>query len=364
VEFFSTLPIWKESTEVSLLSKLAAVTAASLLMMLLLLSAFSVSAHAQGTTVPAELDKPFKLKIGQQAAIDSEKIAISLLNVTEDSRCPSDVVCVWQGQASVKVSAKVNGTDAGQFVLTIGGNEKPSAAFGGGRYLARLSSLEPYPVSTSQTKPEDYVATLMVSKVTGANNSDRVYVRAAGDGVAAISGWNLQSGKGTLVVLSREPASTTKMAIARFTPTEAQCKSPGARECIDGHIVDARGIDGDLVHFELLPGGNTLYLAAGGSEYTLDVKQVKARPQQGTVTLSEGQRDGPLLVQEVGAGYVKGLRYVEYPLARPDGIPVTLHVGDTASNGCTVMLTLLETQQQQNSAVFSKTVDHSRPCPL
>ena len=363
MEFFSTLPIWKKSTEVPVLSKVAAVTAASLLMILLSLSAFSVSAHAQGTTVPAELDKPFKLKIGQQAAIDSEKITISLLNVTEDSRCPSDVVCIWEGQASIRVSAEVNGTDAGQFALTIGGNEKPSAAFGGGRYLARLTSLEPYPVSTNQTKPEDYVATLTVSKATGANNSDRVYVRAAGGGVAAISGWNLQSGKGTLVVLSREPAFT-QMAIARFTPTEAQCKSPGARECIDGHIVDARGIDGDLVHFELLPGGNTLYLAAGGSEYTLDVKQVKERPQQGTVILSEGQRDGPLLVQEVGADYVKGLNYVEYPLARPDGIPVTLHVGDTASNGCTVMLTLLETQQQKDSAVFSKTVDYSRPCPL
>ncbi|HEX6562438.1 MAG TPA: hypothetical protein VF016_10485, partial [Nitrososphaera sp.] len=98
-----------------MLSKVAAVTAASLLMILLSLSAFSVSAHAQGTTVPAELDKPFKLKIGQRAALDSEKITISLLNVTEDSRCPSDVVCIWQGQASIRVSAEVNGTDAGQF---------------------------------------------------------------------------------------------------------------------------------------------------------------------------------------------------------------------------------------------------------
>ncbi|MEO9363299.1 MAG: hypothetical protein ABI348_05300 [Nitrososphaera sp.] len=348
-----------------MLSKLAFVAAASL-MMLLLLSAFSISAHAQGiaAVVPAELDKPFKLKVGQQAAIDSEKIAISLLNVTEDSRCPSDVVCIWQGQASVRVSAEVNGTDAGQFVLTIGGNEKSSQVFGGGRYLAKMASLEPYPVSTNQTMPEDYVATLTISKAP-ATASNSVFVRAAGGSAAAISGWNLQSGKGTLVVLSREP-TTTKMAIARFTPTEAQCKSPGARECIDGHIIDARGIDGDLVHFELLPGGNTLYLAAGGSEYTLDVKQVKARPQQQgtTVTLSEGQRDGPLLVQEVGAGYVKGLNYVEYPLARQDGIPVTLHVGDTASNGCTVMLTLLETQPQQDRAVFAKTVDYGRPCPL
>jgi hypothetical protein len=358
------------------LTKLAFVIAASLLLLVLSLPAFSIVAHAQSAAagvavaVPAELDKPFKLKIGQQAAIDSEKIAISLLNVTQDSRCPADVVCVWQGQASVKISAEVNGTYAGQFVLTIGGSEK-SATLGGGKYSVRMASLEPHPVSTNQTKPEDYVATLVVSKA--AVNSASVYVRAAGGGgsqdegsVAAISGWSLKNGKGTLVVLSRESATaaaTAKMAIARFTPTEAQCNSPGARECTDGHIVYSRGIKGDTLHLEVLPGGK-LYFAAGGSNQTLDIRQIKTtRPQISTVTLSEGQRDGPLLVQEIGAGYVKGLKYVEYPLARLDGIPVTLHIGDTVSNGCTVMLTLLETHPHDR-AVFSKTVDTSRPCPL
>jgi hypothetical protein len=354
----------------------AVVVAASL--MLSSLSVFSIITAAQaqgastaGAVVPAELDKPFKLKVGQQAAIDSEKIAISFLNVTEDSRCPSDVVCIWQGQASIKISAEANGTDAGQFVLTIGGNEKPSATFGK-YYSVKMSGLEPYPVSTNQTEPEDYVATLVVSKV--AANSASVHVKATANGTsnsvaAIISGWNFQKEKGTLVMLSRDSAAAIKMAIARFTPAEAQCKSPDARECTDGHIVNSNGIDGDTLHFEVLP-GDKLYLAAGGSEYTLDIRQIKARPQhQGsttttTITLTEGQRDGPLLVQEIGNGYVKGLNYVEYPLARQEGIPVTLHVGDTVSNGCTVTLTLLKTQQNVSSAVFSKTVDYSRPCPL
>ncbi|WP_158435205.1 hypothetical protein [Nitrososphaera viennensis] len=258
-----------------MLRSVAFIIAASLVM----LSAFS-AAHAQSAIIPAKLDKPFELKTGQQAVIDSEKIAISFLNVTEDSRCPSDVVCIWQGQASIRVSAEVNGTDAGQFVLTIGANEKPSAVFGDGKYSVRMASLEPYPVSTNQTEPEDYVATLVVSKA--AANSARVYVKAVAsssgsNNVAAISGWNLQNEKGTLVILSRDSIITTKMAIARFTPTEAQCKSPDARECIDGHIVDSRGLEGDVLHFEVLP-GDKLYLAAGGSEYTLDIRQIKARP--------------------------------------------------------------------------------------
>ncbi len=351
--------------------KLAFVSAVVLL--LVLTFAFSATVHIQGASaavaVPAQLDKPFKLKIGQQATINSEKITISFLNVTEDSRCPSDVVCVWQGQASIRISAEINGTSAGQFVLTIGGNEK-SAVLGGGKYSVKMTGLEPYPVSSNHTELKDYMANLVVSRA--AANSASVYVRAAvsssssvqdGGNIAAISGWSIISGKGTLVILSREPATAanSKMTIARFTPTEAHCNNQGTKQCIDGHIVDSRGIEGDTLHLEV--SDKMLYLTAGGSNYTLDIRQLKIRSQPSTVTLSEGQRDGPLLVQEIGAGYVKGLNYVEYPIARLDGIPVTLHIGDTASNGCTVMLTLLKTEQH-NWALFSKKEDYSKPCPL
>ncbi len=326
------------------------------------------SANA-AASVPGQLNEPLKLKIGQQATINSENISISFLNVTEDSRCPSDVVCVWQGQASIRISSEVNGTSAGQFVLTIGGNEK-SAMLGGGKYSIKMTSLEPYPVSTNHTEPKNYIATLVVSKAVA--NSASVYVRAAvssgssgqdGGNIAAVSGWSLNSGKGTLVILSKESANaaTSKMTIARFTPTEAHCNNQGTKQCIDGHIVDSRGVTGDTLHMEA--SDKVLYLTAGGSNYTLDIRQLKIRPQPNTVTLSEGQRDGPLLVQEIGAGYVKGLNFVEYPLARLDGTPITLHIGDTASNGCTIMLTLLKTEQH-NWALFSKKVDYSRPCPL
>ena len=99
-----------------------------------------------------------------------------------------------------------------------------------------------------------------------------------------------------------------------------------------------------------------------GKEHSLDIKQIKVK-QGSTVTLAEGQRDGPLLVQKIGADYVAGLNYIEYPVARQEGMPVTLHVGDKVSNGCTVILALLEIQGGSN-AVFSKTINENRPCPL
>ena len=67
-------------------------------------------------------------------------------------------------------------------------------------------------------------------------------------------------------------------------------------------------------------------------------------------------------MQEIGPDYVKGLNFPEYPVAVSEGLPITLHVGDSASNGCTVTLTLLEIRQ--DTAVFSRTVDYNRPCPI
>ena len=81
-----------------------------------------------------------------------------------------------------------------------------------------------------------------------------------------------------------------------------------------------------------------------------------------TVTLVEGQRDGPLLVQQIYPDHIVGLNFIEYPLARENGLPVTLHIGESASNGCTVTLTLVKIQDK--TATFSKTSDFSRPCPI
>ena len=334
--------------------------ALSVLAAVVLLSA--ALAHAQ-ESVSAELGVPFELKLGQQALIDSEDIAVSFADVVGDSRCPSDVVCIWQGQATISVSVKVGGAGPREFMLTIGADESPSSAFG--QYSVKLLGLEPYPQSSVQTEPDDYVAALVVSKVSA--NSAGVFVRAFGaqvsGSVAIISGWNLERGKGTLVMLHRDEAGI-RMSVARFTPAAVLCTSgPEARECIDGQVAQATGAirQGDTIHLEV--SGNTLFLAASGSDYTLEIKRIRTSGQPGpTVELGEGQREGPLLVQEIGRDYVSGLNFLEYPVAVSEGMPITLHVGDKATNGCTVTLTLLEIRE--DTAVFSKVVDNDRPCPI
>jgi hypothetical protein len=80
------------------------------------------------------------------------------------------------------------------------------------------------------------------------------------------------------------------------------------------------------------------------------------------VTLFEGNQDGPLLVQEITQDGVMGENFLDYPVARDTGFPITLHLGDTASNGCTIELTLIRVSG--NTATFLKKENHDRPCPI
>lgn len=80
------------------------------------------------------------------------------------------------------------------------------------------------------------------------------------------------------------------------------------------------------------------------------------------IRLREGEREGSLLVQKIYPDYITGLNFIEYPVARGDGLPITLRIGETASNGCTIMLTL--TGIKNGIAEFKEKVDNSRPCPI
>jgi hypothetical protein len=219
-----------------------------------LLSSVVSLAHAQ---VPAqvELGRPFDLKFGQQASsIDSEKIDITFTDLIEDSRCPSDVVCIQAGRATIAVSVAVNGTDAGQQNLTVGPNGNSSATFG--QYSIRLVKLDPYPVSTKQTAKEDYIATLIVSKAS----ANAVFVKARGD-FSVIAGW--KGGNATLVTIGRNSEGPVK--VIRFAPVDAKCSKPDATSCIDG-----QGTGGASIHLEVA--GSKLYLTLHGAEYSLDIK--------------------------------------------------------------------------------------------
>ena len=106
------------------------------------------------------LDLPIGLKIGETADIDTN-LKMTLLDV-EDSRCPSDVVCIWQGTVSAKVQFQKGPQDLGVHTISMETLEDDEQTFGG--YYVRLTNVEPYPVSTTPIDPSEYSLTFFVSK--------------------------------------------------------------------------------------------------------------------------------------------------------------------------------------------------------
>lgn len=84
-------------------------------------------------------------------------------------------------------------------------------------------------------------------------------------------------------------------------------------------------------------------------------------PKEGQIILREGERNGPLLVQKIYTTYITGLNFREYPVAIDQGQPITLRVGEIASNGCTIFLELLRIEGK--TAIFNQLYS-KQPCPI
>lgn len=99
-----------------------------------------------------------KLHIDQAfvSADNSLKFTITEIN---DSRCPSDVVCVWQGEAAVKIT--VESPLAGTLELSTFHNQSDTL----GTYIFQILEVTPYPVSTETIELNEYNVKLKVEKL-------------------------------------------------------------------------------------------------------------------------------------------------------------------------------------------------------
>ena len=113
---------------------------------------------------PIALGQPFTLRIGERVTL-GDGWRIGLEGVTEDSRCPTDVQCVWAGQ--VKVVLSVEGASAVESIEAVMPAGGPVEA-GLDGHVVELVGLEPAPVSTRPIADEEYVLALLVRDASGA----------------------------------------------------------------------------------------------------------------------------------------------------------------------------------------------------
>ncbi|HEY7508175.1 MAG TPA: hypothetical protein VH677_03530 [Nitrososphaera sp.] len=126
----------------------------------------AVQGAAEAQSSDRQLNKFFRLKVGQSVNIPSEDMTVIFEEVTEDSRCPADVECIQAGQATARIILGWAETGIGTASLTtLPGSILSEDSQTVGDYVVVMHSLRPYPTQAGEPiDDEDYVAIVMVAK--------------------------------------------------------------------------------------------------------------------------------------------------------------------------------------------------------
>jgi hypothetical protein len=107
-----------------------------------------------------ELGQEFELAPGQLATLRSTSVSVTFSQVANDSRCPTDAVCVWAGDAAAQLRVQMADAElwAGQLHTTL--QPKVAAA---GNYDVTLIGVTPAPKSGTSIKQSDYRVLLRIT---------------------------------------------------------------------------------------------------------------------------------------------------------------------------------------------------------
>ena len=104
----------------------------------------------------------FELAFDQSAISTDGTVEVHFKSVESDSRCPSDVICIWAGEASIALTISMGNTDVD---VTLSTHPDFGPVDTVDQYIFTLVNLAPYPISSQQYNDEDYSAELLVEKL-------------------------------------------------------------------------------------------------------------------------------------------------------------------------------------------------------
>jgi hypothetical protein len=109
--------------------------------------------------MPATAQTAHEYVVGFGETIRVSGLSLEFTTLAEESRCPTSVTCVWEGNARVLITATRGSATS---VLELNSNPRfpVRAVFEG--YAIELRSVDPYPVAAAPRRAEDYTVTLLV----------------------------------------------------------------------------------------------------------------------------------------------------------------------------------------------------------
>lgn len=116
----------------------------------------AVSSHSTPTHAPVSLPRGVDLALGERVALPDGGW-VEFVAVLEDSRCPADVVCVWQGRAVLEFDV----TGERVAVTLIGGESVSDPEVTTGHRIV-VEDVHPYPKASQPSDSDDYRVTISV----------------------------------------------------------------------------------------------------------------------------------------------------------------------------------------------------------
>jgi hypothetical protein len=111
------------------------------------------------TAVVANPGVEFNLALGKTAALSGSDYRITFTRVTEDSRCPVDVQCVWAGDGKIELTVSRRGSAGETRVVSL---TPPNSEVTVGGLKIRFVSLAPTPRQSEPSASRAYIAQLLV----------------------------------------------------------------------------------------------------------------------------------------------------------------------------------------------------------
>jgi hypothetical protein len=121
---------------------------------------FSNGCAGPSEPIVVPLGTSFELAPGQEALV--EGLSVGFQRVGQDSRCPIDAVCIWEGDATVSVQLRTGAEGPATRELHTSGQFDSETSFAG--YTVRLETLLPATRASEPIRPFDYRATLVVQR--------------------------------------------------------------------------------------------------------------------------------------------------------------------------------------------------------
>lgn len=112
------------------------------------------------TVLPSQSVEPSVYQLNLDSPLSLDRIAVSWLDLS-DSRCPSGLTCVWEGEAIATIETSRDSMAPERIELTLRPGTTPTAVTAVG-HVFRLLKVAPYPVEGVTPARDEYVASIEI----------------------------------------------------------------------------------------------------------------------------------------------------------------------------------------------------------